>query len=140
MGFSVKRSIYEPRSVQNLPSFFETPSSGRDLSFGHEDGKNVQNPQVSETSEGEVVQQGTVSNETHATEQPVEKLGKNPPEEGPEVLDISDTEEGLSKTSEAETLSSTGVSENRSEVLDISSEVYRKPVSTQDYGDWEEDW
>lgn len=140
MGFSVKRSIYEPRSVQNLPSFFETPSSGRDLSFGHEDGKNVQNPEVSETSEGEVVQQGTVSNKTHATKQPVEKLGKNPPEEGPEVLDISDTEEGLSKTSEAETLSSTGVSENRSEVLDISSEVYRKPVSTQDYGDWEEDW
>lgn len=140
MGFSVKRSVYEPRSVQNLPSFFETPSSGRDLSFGHEDEKNVQNPEVSETSEGEVVQQGTVSAETHATEQPVEKLGKNPPEEGPEVLDISDTEEGLSKTSEAETLSSTGVSENRSEVLDISSEVYGKPVSTQDYGDWEEDW
>ena len=110
------------------------------MSFGHEDEKNVQNPELSETSEGDVVQEGTVSLETHETEQPVEKLGKNPPEEAPEVCDTLRQKTSLSQTSELETLSGTGISENDSEVCDTPSEVYEAPFSTQDYGEWESDW
>jgi hypothetical protein len=145
-GFSVKRSIYEPLSVQNPPIFFENGSGGRDLSFGQGEAENVQNPQVSKTPEVETTQEGPVASETGATQQePVENLWKNPPQNGPEVLDILDTEKGVSKTSEAETLSSTAVSENELEVLDTFPGVYReRPDSapaTEDYREWEaDDW
>jgi hypothetical protein len=138
-GFSVKGPITEPQNVQNPPLFFENGSRGRDLGFGQGSAENVQNLEVSKTPEVETVQADTVADETHTTEPSVENLGKNYPQSGPEVLDISDTEEGLSKTSEAETLSSTGVSENGSEVLDTASEIYGTPLSTQDYGDWEDE-
>jgi len=44
----------------------------------------------------------------------------------------------VSQTSEAETFSSTGVSENGSEVCDTSSGIKGDPGPTQDYGDWDE--
>jgi hypothetical protein len=143
-GFSVKRSIYEPLSVQNPPIFFENGSGGRDLSFGHGEAENVQNPQVSKTPEVETTQEEPVAPETDATQQgPVEKLWKNPPQNGSEVLDILDTEKGVSKTSEAETLSSTAVSENESEVLDTFPGVYgempESAPATEDYREWEAD-
>lgn len=62
--------------------------------------------------------------------------GTPPPEEAPEVCDTLRQKTSLSQTSEAEILYGTGNSENDSEVCDTPSEVYRKPVSTQDYGDW----
>lgn len=136
-GFSVKLSIYEPRSVQNIPSFFQTPSSTRDLSFGHQIVETVQNPPVSETSEGESVPDDTVSHATSKTEQPVEKMWKNSPEEGLEVLDILDTEGGLSKTSEDETPSSTEISEIQPEVLDTVPGIKETLPFMQDYGDWD---
>lgn len=137
--FSVKTPICEPPSVQNLPSFFETPSAGSDLGFGQGSEKIVQNLEVSKTSEVETAQTDAVSPETHESKQPVENLGKNPPQSGPEVLDILDKSGGLSKTSEAETLSSTGILENEAEVLDNSSGIKGNPPSTQDYIEWDPD-
>ena len=52
---------------------------------------------------------------------------KKLPSKRPEVLDISDTEEGVSKTSEAETLSGTWVSKNKSEVSDTASGIKGTP-------------
>jgi hypothetical protein len=96
---------------------------------------------MSKTSEVETVQQGTVSDATHETELPVETSVENAAEMPLEVSDSFGHTEGLSKTSEAETLSSTAVSEKPPEVLDTASEIYRTPCSTQDYGDWEDtDW
>jgi len=139
--FSVKPLIYEPKNVQNLPSFFVNPSDTRDLSFGQGSKKSVQNLGVSKTTEGDTAHQGTLGDETSATREAVEKLCKNPPESGPEVLDILDKLEGVSKTSEAETLSSTEVLENAPEVLDTSSGIKGDPPSTEDYTDWDpEGW
>jgi hypothetical protein len=96
---------------------------------------------MSKTSEIETVQQGTVSDETHETELPVETFVENSTEMPLEVSDSFGHTEGLSKTSEAETHSSTAVSENTPEVLDTASGVYGTPGATQDYGDWEDtDW
>jgi hypothetical protein len=140
LGFKVK-SLYERDGVSKTPpSFFGTPSAGSDLSFGQGSDEIVQNPEVSETSENETVQQGTVSPETHETELPVETFGEKSPESAHKVLDSFGHEEGLSKTSAAESLSSTGIFENQPEVLDAASGIYREPGSTQDYGAWEEDW
>jgi len=139
--FSVKPLIYEPKNVQNLPSFFVNPSDTRDLSFGQGSEKSVQNLGVSKTTEGDTAHQDTLGDETSATREAVEKLCKNPPESGPEVLDILDKLEGVSKTSEAETLSSTEVLENAPEVLDTSSGIKGDPPSTEDYTDWDpEGW
>lgn len=141
VGFSVKAPIYEGRSVQNPPSFFGTPCAGGDLGFGQGPDEIVQNPKMSKTSEVETVQQGTVSDATHETELPVETFVENAAEMPLEVSDSFGHTEGLSKTSEAETLSSTAVSEKPPEVLDTASEIYGTPGSTQDYGDWEDtDW
>jgi len=137
-AFSVKGPIYEPTDVQNPPSFFETPSSRSDLSFGHVSDNLSKTQEVSETPEDETVREDTVPDETHETEVVVENVGKTVAETDSEVLDISDTPAGLSKTSAAETLSSTGVSENASEVLDTVPGIYRDPGSTQDYGSWDD--
>lgn len=140
LGFKVK-SLYERDGMSKTPpSFFGSSSAGRDSGFGQGSDEIVQNPEVSETSEDETVQQGTVASETHETELPVETSGEKPPESAPEVLDSFGHEEGLSKTSAAESLSSTGIFENQPEVLDSASGIYREPGSTQDYGAWEEDW
>jgi hypothetical protein len=92
---------------------------------------------MSKTSEVETVQQDTVLLEAHETEQPVETFVEKPLEMAPEVSDSFGQEEELSKTSEAETHSSTAVSENKPEVLDTASGIKEGPGSTQDYGDWE---
>jgi hypothetical protein len=138
-GFSVKRPLYEPTNVQKPPLFFENGSRGRDLNFGQGSDENVQKSEVSEIPEDEVVQSDTFAAETRETPAPVENLRKNPPQSGSGILDISDTEDGMSKNPEAETLSSTGASENEPVFLDTASGVYGIPPSTQDYVDWTED-
>jgi len=140
VGFKIKPPICEPRSVANFPTFFETHSRGREEGLRQVCDNTASEGEVSQTAEGDVVQEGTVSLETHETEQPVEKLGKNPPEEVPEVCDTLRQKTSLSQTSELETLSGTGIPENDSEVCDTPSEVYEAPFSTQDYGEWESDW
>jgi len=106
-------------------------------------GQVVQNPPVSETSEVGMVQQGTVSSETHETAQPVESSGENVAETPSGVLDSFGQKEAVSKTSEAETLSSTAVPENESEVLDTFPGVYgempESAPATEDYREWEAD-
>jgi len=140
LGFKIK-SLYERDGVSKTPpSFFESASAGSDSSFGQGSDENVQNPEVSETSEVETVQQGTVSSETREIKLPVETSVEKPNEMAPGVLDSFGHEEGLSKTSEAENRSSTGISKNPPEVLDSASGIYGEPGSTQDYGAWEEDW
>jgi hypothetical protein len=140
VGFKVK-SLYESHGVSKTPpSFFGTPSAGGDLSFGQGSEKVVQNLELSKTSEVETVQQSTVASETHETELPVETSGEKPPEMTPDGTGGFGHAEGLSKTSEAETHSSTGILENQPEVLDTASGIKGEPGSTQDYGAWEEDW
>lgn len=138
-GFSVKRPIYEPKNVQKPPLFFENGSRGRDLNFGQGSDENVQKSEMSKNPEVEVVQADTVAAETRETELPVENLGKNPSQSGPRISDISDTEEGVSKIPEPETLSSTAVSENAPVFSDTASGIKGTPLSTQDYGDWDPD-
>ncbi len=136
-GFSIKMPIYEPKNVQNLPSFFEDPSVGGTLSFGQGSDKSVQNPEMSKTLEDEVTQEGTVAAETRENDPAGENLGKSAPQSGSEVLDISDRSEGVSETSKAETLSSTVIPENEPEVLDNSSGIKGDPPFTEYYEDWD---
>jgi hypothetical protein len=136
--FSVKAPITEPPNVQKYPLFFENGSGGRDLNFGQGSDKNVQKCEVSKNPEDETAQRDTVSHETRETVPSVENLGKNTPEMAPGFLDILDTEEGLSKNPTPETLSSAGIPENASGFLDTVSGVYRDPVSTQDYAEWDD--
>ena len=139
-GFKVKTSIYEGRSVANLPSFFEIPSRTSEEGLRQVCDNMAPEDEMSQTSASETVQPSTVSCETHKTELPVEDSVEKPLEAPLGVCDSLRHQLEVSQTSEAETLSSTGVSETALEVCDTASGIKGEPVSTQDYGDWEDDW
>ena len=137
IGFKVKSPICEPRSVANLPSFFEIGSRAREEGLRQVCDNSASEGEMSQTSEAASGEASYVSAETNETQMLVENTGENGPQEAGEVCDSSRQKSGVSQTSEAETFSSTGVSENGSEVCDTSSGIKGEPVSTQDYGDWE---
>lgn len=138
VGFKVKTPIYEGRSVVNLPSFFENPSGAGAEGLRQVCDNMTPESEVSQTSEPETPKGQRVASETNATEPAAKKPVEKPFVEGPEVCDSFRHGEGVSQTSELETLSSAGVSENDSEVCDTASGVYGIPLSTQDYGDWDD--
>ena len=134
-AFSLKTPIYQAQDVRKCPEFFERPSAAGDLNYGHGLSVNTQLSVMSANPEGETE---AVSSETHETTQPVETSVENLPEEAPGFTDITDSQEGLSVNTSAETLSSTGVSENPPGFTDTSSGIKGDPGPTQDYGDWDE--
>jgi hypothetical protein len=134
-AFSLKTPIYQAQDVRKCPEFFERPSAAGDLNYGHGLSVNTQLSVMSVNPEGETE---AVSSEMHETTQPVETSVENLPEEAPGITDITDSQEGLSVNTSAETLSSTGVSENPPGFTDTSSGIKGDPGPTQDYGEWDE--
>jgi hypothetical protein len=134
-AFSLKTPIYQAQDVRKCPEFFQGPSAARDLNYGHALSVNAEEGGLSVNAEGVI---GTVSGETDETRLPVESVVEKPTEEPPTFTDKTDTQGGLSVNAAAETHSSTEIPEDAPAFTDTLSEIYGTPLSTQDYGDWDD--